>query len=142
MFAVVVVGLVAVVVVGAVVLVAVVIVAVVLIVVVVASYLLRGPGRVMLQGQAELEGPWGRGEAGQGQAAPAWDRTLQCTGIWSIIELGFRTAPVKSGFNTVRLTQMFTGICSVLNLGQLWASYSLLFKSKSLKNRGKSSVVV
>ena len=141
MFAVVVVGLVAVVVVGAVVVVAVVIVAVALIVVIVASYLLRGPGRVMLQGQAELEGPWGRGEAGQGQTAPAWDRTVQCTGIWSI-ELGFRTAPLKSGLYTVRLTLSFTGICSVLNLGQLWASYSLLFKSKSLKNRGKSSVVV
>ena len=29
----------------------------------------------------------------------------------------FRIAPVKSGFNTVRLTLRFTGICSELNLG-------------------------
>ena len=39
---------------------------VVVVVVVIASYLLRGPGRVMLQGQAQLEGPRGRGQAGQG----------------------------------------------------------------------------
>ena len=54
----------------------------------------------------------------------------------------FWIAPVKSGFNTVRHTLGFTGICSVLNLGQLWAAYSSLFKSNSPTNSGKSSVNV
>ena len=39
----------------------------------------------------------------------------------------FLISPVKSGINTVRLTLRFTGMCSELNLGQLWASYSSLF---------------
>ena len=45
----------------------------------------------------------------------------------------FRISQVKPGFNTVRLTLRFTGICSELNLGQLWASYSSLFLQKSEK---------
>ena len=40
----------------------------------------------------------------------------------------FRITPVKSGFNTVRLTLRFAGICSYLNLGQLCASYSSRFE--------------
>ena len=39
----------------------------------------------------------------------------------------FRIAPLRSGFNTVRLTLRFIRIRSELNLGQLWASYFSLF---------------
>ena len=45
--------------------------------------------------------------------------------------------PEKSGFALVRLTIRFIGICSELTLGQLWASYSSLFVSKSLKKQCK-----
>ena len=45
----------------------------------------------------------------------------------SEVSTDFWNTPVKSGFNTVRLTLWFTGIYSELNLGQLCTSYVSLF---------------
>ena len=39
----------------------------------------------------------------------------------------FQITPVKSGFTLYRLHWRSTGICSDINLGQLWASFSSLF---------------
>ena len=54
----------------------------------------------------------------------------------------FRITPVKSGFNTVRLTLRFTWICSELNLRQIWASFLHFLNPKVWKNSGKFLVFV
>ena len=49
---------------------------------------------------------------------------LASPGVWMADKTDFLITPLKSGFNTVRLHWSKTGICSVLILGQVWASYS------------------